>query len=85
MNIKKKRTTTLYILILSMLILFCGCQYIKDSKNQKMISDNKGNLAKKASGTESDVADDGTFVFLRVIDGNANFMILIRRKFMNYR
>ena len=38
MNIKKKRTTTLYVLILSMLILFCGCQYIKDSKNTKVIS-----------------------------------------------
>ena len=68
MNIKKKRITTLYVLVLSISILFCGCQYIKDSKNPKVISDNKGNLAKKASGTESDVADDGTFVFLRVID-----------------
>lgn len=80
MNIKKKRTTTLYVLILSMLILFCGCQYIKDSKNQKMISDNKGNLAKKASGTESDVADDGTFVFLRVIDGKCKFYDINQKK-----
>ena len=30
MNIKKKRITTLYVLILSISILFCGCQYIKD-------------------------------------------------------
>ena len=80
MNIKKKRTTTLYVLILSMLILFCGCQYIKDSKNPKVISNNKGNLAKKASGTESDVADDGTFVFLRVIDGKCIFYDINQKK-----
>lgn len=30
MNIKKKRVTTLYVLILSISILSCGCQYIKD-------------------------------------------------------
>lgn len=46
MNIKKKRVTTLYVLILSISILSCGCQYIKDSKNPKVISNNKGNLAK---------------------------------------
>ena len=80
MNIKKKRITTLYVLILSISILFCGCQYIKDSKNPKMISDNKGNLAKKASRTESDIADDGTFVFLRVIDGNCKFYVINQKK-----
>lgn len=80
MNIKKKRITTLYVLILSISILFCGCQYIKDSKNPKMISDNKGNLAKKASRTESDIADDGTFVFLRVIDGKCKFYDINQKK-----
>lgn len=80
MNIKKKRITTLYVLILSISILFCGCQYIKDSKNPKVISNNKGNLAKKASGTESDVADDGTFVFLRVIDGKCKFYDINQKK-----
>lgn len=45
MNIKKKRVTTLYVLVLSISILSCGCQYIKDSKNPKVISNNKGNLA----------------------------------------
>lgn len=34
MNIKKKRVTTLYVLVLSISILSCGCQYIKDSKNE---------------------------------------------------
>ena len=47
MNIKKKRVTTLYVLVLSISILSCGCQYIKDSKNPKVISNNKGNLAKR--------------------------------------
>ena len=80
MNIKKKRVTTLYVLVLSISILSCGCQYIKDSKNPKVISNNKGNLAKKASGTESDVADDGTFVFLRVIDGKCIFYDINQKK-----
>lgn len=34
MNIKKKRVTTLYALVLSISILSCGCQYINDSKNE---------------------------------------------------
>ena len=80
MNIKKKRVTTLYVLVLSISIVSCGCQYIKDSKNPKVISNNKGNLAKKASGTESDVADDGTFVFLRVIDGKCIFYDINQKK-----
>lgn len=80
MNIKKKRVTTLYVLVLSISILSCGCQYIKDSKNPKVISNNKGNLTKKASGTESDVADDGTFVFLRVIDGKCIFYDINQKK-----
>ena len=46
MNIKKKRVTTLYVLVWSISILSCGCQYIKDSKNPRVISNHKGNMAK---------------------------------------
>ena len=37
MNIKKKRVTTLYVLVLSISILSCGCQYIKDLSFRRFI------------------------------------------------
>lgn len=45
----------------------------KDSKETKELSDNKEDLAKKATGTSVDVADDGTFVFLRGTDQKYEF------------
>ena len=40
----------------------------KDGKETKELTENKEDLAKKATGTSVDVADDGTFVFLRSTD-----------------
>lgn len=45
----------------------------KDSKETKELSDNKEDVAKKATGTSVDVADDGTFVFLRGTDEKYEF------------
>lgn len=52
----------------------------KDSKDTKVISGNKENIAKKATGTGVDVADDGTFVFLRTLDENYEFYNIDEKK-----
>ena len=45
----------------------------KDSKETKECSENKEDVAKKATRTSVDVADDGTFVFLRGTDEKYEF------------
>lgn len=52
----------------------------KDSKETKVISGNKENIAKKATGTGVDIADDGTFVFLRTADENYEFYDIDEKK-----
>ncbi len=52
----------------------------QDSKETKVISGNKENIAKKATGTGVDVAEDGTFVFLRVADENYEFYDIDEKK-----
>ena len=52
----------------------------KDSKETKVISGNKENIAKKATGTGVDIADDGTFVFLRTLDENYEFYNIDEKK-----
>lgn len=45
----------------------------KDGKETKELTENKEDLGKKATGTSVDVADDGTFVFLRSTDEKYEF------------